>query len=80
MKIEIENENLEKRKKFEQYVFVYQILAQSTKYQPDEFEVAKDAMQLILGHILPLKAEIEASLPKPPAEPEEDRTTTFSVE
>lgn len=57
--------NLEQLKKVHAcYVFVHQVLTQSTSYRIDEFEIAKDAIRLITDTANKLSDNIQAQLPK----------------
>lgn len=53
-----------KQKLHAQLYFIHQVLTQSTRYDVNEFEVAKDAIVMITGMTNTIKSEIEAELAK----------------
>lgn len=55
-----------------QMAFVHQILTQSTRYDVNEFEIAKDAIRTITNQANALSEQIKSLTPPPP--PEEPKT------
>jgi hypothetical protein len=62
-----ENLDLNQLKKLHaQYVFIHQALTQRLQYYPDEFEIAKDAVQTITAMANNLSDKIQSMLPPEP--------------
>lgn len=65
------------KKTHAQYVFIHQVLTQSTKYSPEEFEIAQDAIKTIYNKAKELTDELNTLFPKP--KDEEPKEINFEI-